>query len=149
MNKFIGIGRLTKDIELRYTSSNIAVATFTIAINQEYLSKDGNRGVDFINCVTYKIQAENIAKYCSKGSMIAIEGRISTRNYDGKDGKKVYVTEIIANNIQFLDTKKEVTSGQAIEEAPVEESNPFKDFGSEVQLTDDDIDKVFDNSLPF
>jgi single-strand DNA-binding protein len=145
MNKFIGIGRLTKDIELRYTSSNIAVATFTIAINQEYLSKDGNRGVDFINCVTYKIQAENIAKYCSKGSQVAIEGRIQTRNYDDKDGKKVYITEIKVNSVEFIQSieKKENTPKEENKITPEEveesKSDPFAEFGSEVQFTDDDL----------
>jgi single-strand DNA-binding protein len=145
MNKVILIGRLTKDIELRYTSSNIAVATFTIAINQEYLSKDGNRGVDFINCVTYKIQAENIAKYCSKGSQVAIEGRIQTRNYDDKDGKKVYITEIKVNSVEFIQSieKKENTPKEENKITPEEvgesKSDPFAEFGSEVQLSSEDL----------
>lgn len=145
MNKFIGIGRLTKDIELRYTSSNIAVATFTIAINQEYLSKDGNRGVDFINCVTYKIQAENIAKYCTKGSMIAVEGRMSNRSYDAKDGTKKYVTEVVTSNVQFLDTKKEPVQApkEEIKEEPKAEEDPFSSFYENNQETIDNIELPF------
>jgi single-strand DNA-binding protein len=146
MNKVVLIGRITKDIDLRYTSSNIAVASFTIAINREYLSKDGKREADFINCVTYKKQAENLKKYCSKGSHIALDGKISTRTYDDKEGKKVYVTEVIADNIQFLDAKN---SGQADKELKDEidkaiESKtsgdePYISFGEEIELEDSDL----------
>ena len=104
MNKFIGIGRITKDIELAYTQDGKAVAKYTLAINGY------NDTVDFLNCVTWNKQAENLKKYCGKGSQIAVEGRVSVRNYENKEGKKVYVTEIVTNNIMFLDSKKD---GQA------------------------------------
>ena len=138
MNKFFGIGRITKDIELAYTQEGKAVAKYTIAINGY------NDKTDFINCVTWEKQAENLNKYCGKGSQIAVEGRVSVRNYKNKEGKKVYVTEIVTNNIMFLDTKKE---GQASEVSPsnFEKGNTsiqdeaFADFGETIELNDADI----------
>ncbi len=134
MNKWIGIGRLTKDPDLKYTNSSKAVATFTIACDKY------PEGAEFINCVVWDKQAENLKKYCGKGSQIAVEGRVSVRNYDNKEGKKVYVTEIVTNNIMFLDSKKD---GQVPVEAVVEEtkveSDPFKDFQNELVLTDEDL----------
>jgi single-strand DNA-binding protein len=102
MNNFVGIGRMVKDAELRYTGQGTAVASFTIAINR--MKKDE---ADFLNCVCFKAQAENLANYTSKGSQIAVEGRVQTRNYQNQEGKKVYVTEILANRVQFLDSKKD------------------------------------------
>ena len=143
MNKLIGIGRITKDIELAYTQDNKAVAKYTIAINGY------NDKTDFINCVTWEKQAENLKKYCGKGSQIAVEGRVSVRNYENKEGKKVYVTEIVTNNIMFLDTKKE---GQAPkEEVTTEaETDPFENFGQEhdsgIEQSEFEIE---DEDLPF
>jgi single-strand DNA-binding protein len=138
MNKFFGIGRITKDIELAYTQEGKAVAKYTIAINGY------NDTTDFLNCVTWNKQAENLKKYCGKGSQIAVEGRVSVRNYENKEGKKVYVTEIVTNNIMFLDTKKE---GQASEVSPsnFEKGNTsiqdeaFADFGNQIELSEEDI----------
>ena len=121
MNKFIGIGRITKDIELAYTQDGKAVAKYTLAINGY------NDKTDFLNCVTWEKQAENLKKYCGKGSLIAVDGRISTRSYDNQEGKRVYVTEVVANSIQFLDTKKEEIG---IKPEDIE-SDPFADFGEE------------------
>lgn len=133
MNKFIGIGRITKSLELRHTSSNKATTQFTIAINGH------NDTTDFINCVAWEKQAENLVKYCSKGSKVCVEGKMSTRSYDDKDGKKVYVTEVIATNIEFLDDKKKDDEG--VQEQPKEdnESDPFKNFGEQVQLSESDL----------
>jgi single-strand DNA-binding protein len=121
MNKTFLIGRITKDIELKYTQSNKSVASFTIAVNKY------PEGADFINCVVWDKQAENLKKYCGKGSLIAVDGRISTRSYDNQEGKRVYVTEVVANSIQFLDTKKEEIG---IKPEDIE-SDPFADFGEE------------------
>ena len=118
MNKAILIGRLTRDPELRYTSSGRAVCQFSIAISRNYTNQQGQRDTDFINCVVWDKQAENLAKYITKGRLIAVDGRIQTRNYDNNEGKKVYVTEVLANNIQFLESKN---SGQGNNS----ESNPF------------------------
>lgn len=143
MNKFFGIGRITKDIELAYTQDGKAVAKYTIAINGY------NDKTDFINCVTWEKQAENLNKYCGKGSLIAVEGRVSVRNYENKEGKKVYVTEIVTNNIMFLDNKK---GGQAPkEEVTTEaETDPFENFGQEhdsgIEQSEFEIE---DEDLPF
>ena len=106
MNKVILIGHLCQDLTLRYTPSNMAVATFTIAVNRPK-RQDRDQEADFVNIVVWGKQAENCSKYIKKGSKVAIEGRIQTRSYDGTDGKKKYVTEVVAENVQFLDTKKE------------------------------------------
>lgn len=103
MNKVILIGRLTKDPELRYTQSNIPVATFTLAVN-----RTASEEVDFINIVVWRKQAENCSKYITKGSQVAIEGSIQTRSYEDKNGQKKYITEVKADNVQFLDTKNRV-----------------------------------------
>ena len=127
MNKVILIGRITKDIELRTVNTDKSVATYTLAIDRGYGDK---KETDFINCVTWEKQAENIAKYCSKGSLIAIEGRMSNRSYDAKGGTKKYVTEVVTSNVQFLDTKKESGQVPREENTPAEEKNdPFTEFG--------------------
>ena len=133
MNKFFGIGRITKDIELAYTQNGKAVAKYTLAINGY------NDKTDFINCVTWDKQAENLKKYCGKGSQIAVEGRISVRNYENKEGKKVYVTEIVTNNIMFLDSKK---GGQATEKTQAieeQEEDPVQAFGDSIEISEDEL----------
>ena len=107
MNRFIGIGRVTKDIDLRTTTSGISVASFTLAVNRNYKNDKGEYEADFINCVAYKNLADIISKYVSKGNKLAVEGRLQVRNYDNKEGKKVYVTEVIVDNIDFIESKKE------------------------------------------
>lgn len=105
INKVILIGRMTKDCELRITQNGKYVATFTLAVNRSFQSGDG-QDTDFINCVCYGKMADNLNEYTSKGSLIAVEGRINTRSYDNAHGKKVYVTEVICNSIEYLDTRK-------------------------------------------
>ena len=105
MNRVIIIGRLVKDPDLRYTSSGVPVASFTLAVNRNHTNQNGERETDFINIVVWNKQAENVNKYLSKGSQCAVDGRIQTRNYDNNEGKKVYVTEIVAESVQFLNTK--------------------------------------------
>lgn len=146
MNKVFLIGRLTRDPELRYTGSNIAVATFNIAVNRPFANQLGEREVDFINIVVWRRQAENIKNYLTQGSQVAIEGRIQTRSYDGEDGKRRYVTEVIAESVQFLNSKKEgkdinVTTKQEVEET---KTDVFADFGKQVEA-----DLEFDSDLPF
>ena len=99
MNKFIGIGRLTKSLELKYTITNKACVNFTIAVDKLV---NGVKEADFINCVAWEKQAENLVKYCHKGSKIAVDGSISTRTYDKEDGTKVYITEINSRMIEFF-----------------------------------------------
>jgi single-strand DNA-binding protein len=155
MNKAILIGRLTKDPELRTTSSGRNVCQFAVAVNRTYTSANGEREADFINCVVWDKQAENLAKYQKKGNQIAVEGRIQTRNYDDKDGKKVYVTEILASNISFLDAKGTNAGGNALSnlpEPPMSEerdntpaetvsvdTDPFEAFGDSIEISDNDL----------
>jgi single-strand DNA-binding protein len=149
MNKVVLIGRLTRDPELRYTSSNIPSATFSLAVNRPFQNQNGVREADFINIVMWRKQAETAKKYLTKGSLISIEGRIQTRNYDGADGKKVYVTEVVADNFEFLESKgqrsnvpmPDVTSDIEYNNAPSTNvsDEPYIDFGDTIELSDDDI----------
>ena len=152
MNNVCLVGRLTRDPELRTVNTMNGTNTtcsFTIAVSRQFTKSQGERETDFINCVIWGKQAENLCKYCTKGSLIGVQGRIQTRNYDGQDGKKVYVTEVSAQNVSFLGSKNsnEVPSfdgGNAnVNQAPIETTDitedPFKDFGSEVVLSDDDL----------
>ena len=149
MNKVVLIGLLTRDPELRYTSSNIPSATFSLAVNRPFQNQNGVREADFINIVMWRKQAETAKKYLTKGSLISIEGRIQTRNYDGADGKKVYVTEVVADNFEFLETKGQKTStpmsdvSNDIEYSNAPSTNvsdePYIDFGDTIELSDDDI----------
>ncbi len=145
MNKAIIIGRLTRDPEMRTTASGNNSTSFTVAVSRTYTNQNGERETDFINCVAWRKQAENISKYCTKGTQVAVEGRIQTRSYDAQDGTKRYVTEIIADNVTFLGGKgatasdnNYVGSGSDIVTTDISE-DPFKDFANEVSLSDDDL----------
>lgn len=151
MNRTILIGRLTKDPELRTTSTGRNVCQFTVAVNRNFTNANGEREADFINCVVWDKQAENLSKYQRKGNQIAIEGRIQTRNYDDKDGKRVYVTEVLVNNISFLDSKSSSNSSNSftnLPEPPKVEDNtntvsvdkdPFEAFGDSIEISDNDL----------
>ena len=104
-NRVVLIGRLTKDPELRYSNSNIPMLYFSVAVNRTFTDQNGQRQADFINCVAFRKQAENMERFLGRGSQIAVEGRIQTRNYQGKDGNMVYVTEVVAESVQFLESK--------------------------------------------
>lgn len=105
LNSICLVGRLTKDVELRYTPSNVAVATFTLAVNRTFKNENGEREADFINCVMWRQQAENLANWAKKGALIGITGRIQTRSYDNQQGQRVYVTEVVAEQFQLLESK--------------------------------------------
>ncbi len=156
MNKVILIGRLARDPELRTTSSGLSVTRFTVAVSRTFSSQNGGQPqTDFINCIAWRRQAENIAKYCSKGSQVAVEGRIQVGSFDGQDGQKHYTTDVVADNVTFLGTKGNVdtsSSGNDNYSDPMPTYNepqdlpstdvsedPFKDFGEEIALTDDDL----------
>ena len=106
INRVILVGRITKDPELKTTQSSIPVVTFTLAVNRQYSDTTGEKQADFIQCVVWRKQAENMAKYVHKGDLIGVDGRIQTRQYEGDNGMK-YVTEIVVDSIQFLETKGE------------------------------------------
>lgn len=105
MNRVVLVGRLTKDPDLRITPSGVAVATFTLAVNRTFTNQQGEREADFIQCVVWRRQAENVANYLRKGSLAGVDGRIQTRNYEAQDGKRVYVTEVVAESVQFLEPR--------------------------------------------
>ena len=117
LNRTVLVGRLTRDPELKYSQSGVAICNFTLAVNRTFTNQQGEREADFINIVSFKKTAENAANYLSKGSLCGIDGKIQTRNYEGSDGKRVYITEVVADSVQFLDTKKsgqnESKSGQS------------------------------------
>ena len=105
LNNVTLVGRMTRDPELRVSQSNVAVANFNLAVNRPFTDKNGERGADFINCVVFRKPAENLTKYTSKGSLVGISGRIQTRNYENKDGVRIFVTEVICDQVQYLDSK--------------------------------------------
>ena len=111
MNHFVGIGRLTRDPNVKYTQSGKAYASFTLAIDRRK-SGEGNPQADFIQCVAWEKTAEVISQYCTKGKKIAVEGRIQTRSYE-KDGRKYYVTEVIVQSMEFCDSKRDEAGGSA------------------------------------
>ena len=112
LNNVVLVGRMTRDAELRYTPSNVAVATFTLAVNRTFKNENGEREADFINCVMWRQQAENLANWAKKGALIGIIGRIQTRSYDNQQGQRVYVTEVVAEQFQLLESKGQGNQGQ-------------------------------------
>ena len=148
MNNVCLVGRLTRDPELRTTSSGLATTSFSLAVDSGRRDETGKSNADFINCVAWRNQAENLCKYCGKGSMISVQGRISSRSYDAQDGSKRYVTEVVANNITFLSSKNSGNGGSYSDSmpdysmgdmtsAPMDIYDYFDDVGSQI-LTDDD-----------
>ncbi|HGD6812275.1 TPA: single-stranded DNA-binding protein, partial [Streptococcus agalactiae] len=105
INNIVLVGRMTKDAELRYTPSNQAVATFSLAVNRNFKNQSGEREADFINCVIWRQQAENLANWAKKGALVGITGRIQTRNYENQQGQRIYVTEVVAENFQLLESR--------------------------------------------
>ncbi|MGN7332986.1 single-stranded DNA-binding protein SsbA [Bacillus altitudinis] len=105
LNRVVLVGRLTKDPELRYTPNGAAVATFTLAVNRTFTNQSGEREADFINCVTWRRQAENVANFLKKGNLAGVDGRLQTRNYENQQGQRVFVTEVQAESVQFLEPK--------------------------------------------
>ena len=105
LNSVCLVGRTTRDPELKYTTSNIAVATFSLAVNRNFKDANGERETDFINCVIWRQQAENLANWAKKGALIGITGRIQTRSYENQQGQRVYVTEVVAENFQMLESR--------------------------------------------
>lgn len=149
MNKVCLVGRLTAKPELRYTGSNVAYTRFTVAVNRTFSNSQGQREADFISVIVWRRAAENVANYLDKGSQVSIEGRIQTGSYNDKDGNKRYTTDVVADNVQFLDSKKQNANNETpydYQDAP-EPSNdvdidedPFADFGDNVSIDDNFLD---------
>lgn len=154
MNRVDLVGRLTRDPELRYTpSTNRPVASFTVAVNRNFTNANGEKEADFISCVVWDKQAENLAKYQKKGNLISVEGRIQTRNYDGEDGKKVYVTEVVANNISYLESKKDNSNNMNSLENSIPsgsvKAEEVDNFPMENDPFANNQTTISDNDLPF
>ena len=135
MNRVVLAGRLTKDPELRYTPNGNAVANFTIAINRPYRNQQGEQEADFINCVAWRKQAENLANYMRKGSLVGVDGRIQTRSYENQEGRRVFVTEVLAEHITFLESKNETQQTQQAQT----ESNPFAEDAEKIEVDGDNL----------
>ena len=112
INNVVLVGRMTRDAELRYTPSNQAVAAFTLAVNRNFKNQDGEREADFINVVIWRQQAENLANWVKKGALIGVTGRIQTRSYDNQQGQRVYVTEVVAESFQLLESRGQQSNSQ-------------------------------------
>ena len=140
INNVVLVGRLTKDVELRYTPANQAVATFTLAVNRTFKNANGEREADFINVVIWRQAAENLANWAKKGALLGITGRIQTRNYENTQGQRVYVTEVVAENFQMLESRNQ-QQGQSQNNQQQQFANQPDPFsgGTPMNLSDDDL----------
>ncbi|MCG1905105.1 single-stranded DNA-binding protein [Staphylococcus epidermidis] len=128
LNRVVLVGRLTKDPEFRTTPSGVEVATFTLAVNRTFTNAQGEREADFINVVVFRKQAKNVNDYLSKGSLAGVDGRVQSRNYENNEGRRVFVTEVVADSVQFLDTKgnnQQNNQPQKQQEQTTTKNNPF------------------------
>jgi len=135
INRVVLVGRITKDPDLRKTQSGTSVVSFTIACNRRVPSQE--QDADFINCVAWNKTADFMAQYVKKGALLGLEGRIQTRSYDDKDGKRVYITEVVADSVQFLESKKQAENVQnEAYTAPVMQNNECADYESDIETDD-------------
>lgn len=163
INRVVLVGRLTKDVELRYTGSGAAVATFTVAVNRQFTNAQGDREADFIQCVIWRKSAENFKNFTHKGSLVGIDGRIQTRSYDNQQGQRVYVTEVVVDNFSLLEPKSAGTGSNQNTSNPSANNNynrpnntnnnsfapqnnqpdpgddPFANNGEPIDISDDDL----------
>jgi len=146
INNVVLVGRLTKEIDLIYTESGTAVGNFTLAVNRQFINQQGEREADFINCVAWRKTAEIIANYTAKGSMIGIQGNIQTRSYDNNEGKRVYVTEVVAQSVSLLDSKK---TNEGNQQSSNKTNNTTSNFGKDPFNKSSQPIDISDDSLPF
>lgn len=148
LNRVILIGRLTRDPELRYTPNGVAVTQFTLAVDRPFTNQGGEREADFIPVVTWRQLAETCANYLRKGRLAAVEGRIQVRNYENNEGKRVYVTEVIADNVRFLESANRGNNEGSSNGRSSQNNNnnsrgnnqdPFSDDGKPIDISDDDL----------
>ena len=128
LNRVVLVGRLTKDPEFRTTPSGVEVATFTLAVNRTFTNAQGEREADFINVVVFRKQAKNVNDYLSKGSLAGVDGRVQSRSYENQEGRRVFVTEVVADSVQFLDTKgnnQQNNQPQKQQKQTTTKNNPF------------------------
>lgn len=146
INRVVLVGRLTKDPEFRTTPSGVNIANFTLAVNRTFTNAQGEREADFINVVVFRKQAENVNNYLFKGNLAGIDGRIQSRSYENKEGQRVFVTEVVADNVQFLEPKNNgqannVSKGQQTGTNNQRSSNddPFANANGPIDISDDDL----------
>ena len=141
INSVTLVGRMAGDAELKYVNESMAVATFRLAVNRNFKGQDGKREADFINCVIWRQQAENLANWAKKGALIGITGRIQTRNYENQQGQRVYVTEVVAETFQLLESRKDREAGHS-------QGYSQPDFGRHEPMNANPMD-ISDDDLPF
>ena len=139
INRVVLVGRMTRDPELRRTPQGDAVTSFTLAVNRNYTSRDGQQQADFINCVVWRKPAENVERYCSKGSLVGVEGRIQTRSYDNSQGQKVYVVEVICDSVQFSQPQMQQNNDNFYDMKTVELEKEFDNSFNTYDIMEDDI----------
>lgn len=144
INNVVLVGRMTRDAELRYTQNNQAHASFSLAVNRPFKNQNGEREADFINCQIWRQQAENLANWAKKGALIGITGRIQTRNYENQQGQRVYVTEVVADSFQLLESRNS-QQGQGNPAPQNQQQNDFQNGnnsfggGAPMDISDDDL----------
>lgn len=140
INRVVLTGRLTRDVDLRYTQGGDAVAAFNLAVDRRFTNKQGEREADFVSCVIWRKPAENFANFFHKGSLVGIDGRIQTRNYENQQGQRVYVTEVIVDNFSFLESKNSTGNGSYQNNQPQNNtSDPFANNAGNVDIQDDQL----------
>ena len=144
VNRAVLVGRMMRDPELRRTLQGDAVTSFTLAVNRNFTSRDGQQQADFINCVVWRKSAENVERYCSKGSLVGVEGRIQTRSYDNSQGQKVYVVEVICDSVQFLETRAARERAQSQPQMQMQQPQNNDNF---YDMKTVELEKEFDNSI--
>ncbi|HER0288866.1 TPA: single-stranded DNA-binding protein [Streptococcus pyogenes] len=138
INNIVLVGRMTKDAELRYTASQVAVATFTLAVNRRFKEQNGEREADFINCVIWRQSAENLANWAKKSALIGVTGRIQTRNYENQQEQRVYVTEVVAESFQMLESRNSQQQSGQDNSSQNDNSQPFGN-SNPMDISDDDL----------
>ena len=155
MNKVVLVGRLTRDPEVRSTSSGSNTARFTVAVNRNFKNKDGQYDADFVSCVAFRNTADFVSKFFKKGSMIGLEGRIHTGSYDAQDGSKRYTTDVVVDNVEFVGGRNEggspAPSNNSYVDMPANDpidmmpeydiptSDPYENYDKEISLSDNDL----------
>ncbi|HBC4010516.1 single-stranded DNA-binding protein [Staphylococcus aureus] len=148
LNRVVLVGRLTKDPEFRTTPNGVSVATFTLAVNRTFTNAQGEREADFINCVTFRKQADNVNNYLSKGSLAGVDGRLQSRSYENQEGRRVFVTEVVCDSVQFLEPKSNnqqqnnnYQQQNNAYNAPQnrQQNNPFSNANAPIEINDNDL----------
>lgn len=148
MNRVVLVGRLTKDPELKFTPNGVAVATFILAVNRSFTNQAGEKEADFINVVVWRKPAENVANFLKKGSLAGVDGRIQTRHYENQEGKRVYVTEVVAESVQFLEPKNQAHNDVSSQQQPSTNTGGYSKVDKDPFAGASPID-ISDDDLPF